>query len=123
MRKVLLIGFLLAGCGGSSEPSALAGSWGAPAGTGYVSLALNVQRAQISGYGTEYSATGTRLTFTVSGTAEPVSGVFLSFQYEDGTAEGWNSYRQSDADHLTLWNPARELNFTRDPGGVGVPIN
>jgi len=117
MRTALGLIVLLAACGGSSAPPAtgvaFAGTWGAAVGTGFVDMTLNVTGTAIAGNGVAHLPTGGTLAFAVSGTTEPVPGIPLSFQYADGTSEGWSGYAQTDVNHLTLYGFTRELDFTR----------
>ena len=103
MRKTLLSALLLAACGGSSsQPSPLNGSWVTLDSVDYFSMALSVTGTNITGFGYEQTPGAAQLSFTVSGTTEPVPGVPISFQYADGTTEGFTSYTQASALRLTL---------------------
>ena len=113
VRKTLLLALLLTACGGSSSQlSPLNGSWVTRGSMDYFSMALSVTGTNITGFGNEQTPGSAERTFTVSGTTEPVPGVPISFQYDDGTTEGFTSYTQASALRLTLQSATRgDLEF------------
>ncbi len=112
MRWALLAAFL-AGCSGSSVE--WAGKWkqdNPPPGSS-VEMTLTGNGTTIRGSGVELrDPAGIEVTFTVSGTSQQVPGYGMTFDYADNSAEGF-TFSQPDANNITLANPRRTLNFTR----------
>jgi len=106
-RSIILLALVL-GCGGKAQPE-WAGTWKttpAPPGS-YIQMSLSGNGTSISGNGTQYREAGTPVNFTVSGST---AGVV--FTYPDNSTLSF-TLAQPDADHLTLSNATRTLNFTR----------
>ena len=112
MRWTVISVLMIAACGGSSVE--WAGKWkqprSFPAGS-YMEATLGGSGSAITGSGTQYREAGMPAAFTVQGTTAKTPVVTLS--YADGTSEAF-SFAQPARDHLTLQNPQRTVNLTRE---------
>jgi len=117
MRKTFLLVVFLAACGGaSSQTSPLAGTWdsasGTGNGTGFFTMTLAVKDSTITGSGVESLSGGGAVGFNVWGSIAPYP-CSMTFQYTNGTSEYWALCTQSDSNHLAL-SGSRDLDFFRE---------
>ena len=76
-------------------------------------MTLTGSGTSIRGSGVEtHDPAGDEATFIVAGTSERVPGMAVTFEYSDGSREGF-IFAQDDMNHLTLQNMQRTLSFVR----------